>query len=163
MAQIILLSRAGALNRVCDTLKGLGRHKDAALVYEECADEYCQFEVHETETSKLYLITSAGNAFACSRSLDRAEEAYIKALNIASLNGMDLFNRNTQQIMQHLLTVYSKWPEGGEMWQYTAVNEALQIICGTLLAIAGIRLQPTLINLIKPAMIHDKYKERKEA
>jgi hypothetical protein len=66
-------------------------------------------------------------------------------------------------MMQNLLTIYLEWPEEGEMGQYTAEISAVQIICGTLLAIAGIRLQPTLISLIKPAMIQDKYKERKEA
>ena len=45
-----------AMANVPVSLATLGRHLDSALVYDEIAEDICQFETHETEIAKLDMI-----------------------------------------------------------------------------------------------------------
>ena len=45
-----------AMSNVAVSLATLGRHLDSALVYDEIAEDICQFETHETEIAKLHMI-----------------------------------------------------------------------------------------------------------
>ena len=154
-----------ALCNVSSALRELGRDADAALVYEEAAEDFCEFEVHETEIAKLYLISAAGCAWSCDKNFKRAEEAHIKVLNISSRHNVDLSDERIQNIFQNLLGVYQGWSDSGETEQQQASGEISDVKCilATLFAMAGYRLDPQLISLLKPAMIQDNLKEGKQA
>ena len=147
----------GSLCRVFMALNVRGRYTDAALIYEDAAEDYCEFEVHETEISKLFLIATAGDAWLNGKHFDRAEKAYIKALNISSRNSVDLSDQQIQKVFQNLLRVYFRW--SGAREEISSVN----VICATLFAMAGFCLDPILISLLQPAMVQDTFKERKQA
>lgn len=156
---------AYALCEVGRALRAFDRHKDAALVYEEAAEDFCQVEVDEAKTAKLDLVAFSADSFASACIFDRSEEAYIKALNISSRNNVGLDNETVHQVFDSLLGLYLKWWKTGEMERQAAqqVTEVLSI-CATLRAISGFGIMQDFVSvLVHPNSLQAEFRTEQQA